>query len=59
MCEICLQNPHSSRCPNAPDNPICYCESCEMPLFRGDMVYLVDRKKYCENCVDTEFLEED
>ena len=52
MCEICLSNPCSSRCPNAPEPKVRgHCKQCREDL-REDYEYYIDNK-------DNEFCSED
>lgn len=51
MCDICLQSPCHSRCPNA-DPPIYgHCEICGDPIYDQEMFYELDEHIYCESCV--------
>lgn len=52
MCEICLQTPCASRCPNADDPQIVtYCVKCHLPIREGDDYYDVEGDPFCEDCM--------
>lgn len=52
MCEICLQTPCNSRCPNAPEPPVvCECIHCEKEIRAGDGYFDIDGEPWCESCV--------
>lgn len=59
MCEICRQNPCSSRCPNAPDpQPIKFCSECGEGIFEGDKYFDGEVETICMNCMEEKDLDE-
>lgn len=52
MCEICRMSPCHSRCPNAPDTPVCKCEICGENIYAGEVMYVIEGENICENCID-------
>ena len=31
--------------------PVAYCAACECPLYKGDTVYLLRDRYFCEDCI--------
>lgn len=53
MCEICLQNPCVSRCPNAPEpKPDMICSVCGEGIFEGDEYFEGNQGAICGLCMD-------
>ena len=53
MCEICLQSPCASGCPNAEeDYPEERCDLCGAHIYRGETYYKFDNGDvWCEDCI--------
>ena len=51
MCEICNKTPCDTRCPNAINEPVCYCAECGAELCAGENAYILDGEAYCEDCI--------
>lgn len=53
MCDVCRQFPCDPRCPNAPEPEAVYtCCNCREGICEGDTYYIIDNKKWCEECIN-------
>lgn len=53
MCDVCLQSPCASRCPNAPEPDFVYiCSGCGAKIYPGDSVWHIMGEQFCELCID-------
>lgn len=52
MCDICLQTPCASGCPNAtPEKVMFTCEMCGEDIVKGETYYEFWEVQVCESCV--------
>lgn len=53
MCEICLNSPCLSQCPNAPEpKAVFICSGCGQRIFDGDDYWELMGEQWCEECID-------
>lgn len=53
MCEFCRQEPHDSRCPEAPEpRSVFICSGCGERILEGDFFYRVMQETFCEECME-------
>lgn len=52
MCEICLQNPCHSRCPNSKEKIACRCVACKEAIFEGEEYADVYGEAYHIECLE-------
>lgn len=58
MCEICLQNPCDSRCPNNDEEPEYICEMCDADIWNAEDGFEFKGMTLCEKCFDEAQAEE-
>lgn len=52
-CDVCLQHPCHSRCPNAPEPPAVFvCSGCGHDIHEGEDYWNVMGEQFCERCID-------
>lgn len=53
MCDLCLQNPCDTRCPNAEEpKPVFICSGCGHDIYDGEDYYDVMGEQFCQKCID-------
>ena len=53
MCDICLQFPCNSRCPNAPEpKTVFVCSGCSGDIYEGEDYWDIMGEQFCEHCMD-------
>ena len=58
MCELCKRSPCPPGCPNDAESTSTHCRECGIQIFPGDGCYIVNGKRYCEECVESATLED-
>lgn len=52
MCEICLQTPCSTSCPNSYHRAVCVCVNCGNEIYEDERIYKINDEIWCERCID-------
>ncbi len=52
MCDICMQNPCPSACPNAIDRVVGLCAVCKEPIYESEDGLIVDGETYHIDCLE-------
>ena len=52
MCDICLQFPCLTRCPNYEPRVIHKCHNCGEDICEGNYFYRIDGDPWCTDCIE-------